>query len=188
MKNKKIRTLILALPPLAFALLYGGGYAAQFIRNYHIWTSAGGTPGGGTSPQMPSFAVGSCLKAIFTWPYGIAGALICILVFGLLLIMVMKMGYGEKGEYDKDRNFIYSNKGTYGTAGFMSRKEAEEVLQFIKYLLQAQSIIGMRYCLVETENSEENEKVINFYKNYGFTFLKIDHADEYQQLILRLNT
>lgn len=156
MKNKKIRTLILALPPLAFALLYGGGYVAQFIRNYHIWTSAGGTPGGGTSPQMPSFAVGSCLKAIFTWPYGIAGALICILVFGLLLIMVMKMGYGEKGEYDKDRNFIYSNKGTYGTAGFMSRKEAEEVLQFTSDLKKhSGTLLGMldgKYICVPDES------------------------------------
>ena len=41
--------------------------------------------------------------------------------------MVMRMGYSETGEYDKDRNFIYSKKGTYGTSGFMSEKEAEEI-------------------------------------------------------------
>ena len=45
----------------------------------------------------------------------------------LLIVMVMRMGYSETGEYDKDRNFIYSKKGTYGTSGFMSEKETEEI-------------------------------------------------------------
>lgn len=31
--------------------------------------------------------------------------------------MVMRMGYSDTGEYDEDRNFTYSAKGTYGTSG-----------------------------------------------------------------------
>ena len=117
--------------PLLFALLYGGGYAAQFIRNYSEWQSSGGVMGDGSSPKIPSFAIGECFGAMFTFPYGIIGILLCIAILGLLIFMVMKMGYGDKGEYDRSRNLIYSTKGTYGTAGFMPKKEVTEVLDLV---------------------------------------------------------
>ena len=117
--------------PLLFALLYGGGYVAQFIRNYNEWQSAGGTMGDGSSPATPRFAIGECFKAMFTFPYGIIGILFCISILSLLIFMVMKMGYGDKGEYDRSRNLIYSTKGTYGTAGFMPKKEMTEVLDLV---------------------------------------------------------
>lgn len=126
-KRKKLIVILLGLPPLLFALLYGGGYIAQFIINYNEWQNSGGTPGGGTSPPSPSFAIKDCFVAVFTMPYGIIGIVICVAVLALLLIMVMRMGYSETGEYDKERNFIYSKKGTYGTSGFMDEKEAEEI-------------------------------------------------------------
>ena len=116
---------------MLFALLYGGGYIAQFIRNYTEWQNSGAVMGDGTSPQMPTFAVGECFRAMFTMPYGIIGIAICVLVLGLLVFMVMRMGFGDKGEYDRDRNLIYSNKGTYGTAGFMPEKEISEVLDVV---------------------------------------------------------
>ena len=87
--------------------------------------------GDGSAPQIPSFAIGECFKAMFTFPYGIIGILICIAILGLLIFMVMKMGYGDKGEYDRTRNLIYSTKGTYGTAGFMPKKEVTEVLDLV---------------------------------------------------------
>ena len=117
--------------PLLFALLYGGGYAAQFIRNYNEWQHAGGTMGDGSSPVAPTFAIGECFKAMFTFPHGLIGIALCIGVLGLLIFMVMKMGYGDKGEYDRSRNLIYSTKGTYGTAGFMPKKEMTEVLDLV---------------------------------------------------------
>ena len=87
--------------------------------------------GDGTSPQMPTFAIGECFRAMFTMPYGIIGIALCVLVLGLLVFMVMRMGFGDKGEYDRNRNLIYSNKGTYGTAGFMPEKEISEVLDVV---------------------------------------------------------
>ena len=117
--------------PLLFALLYGGGYAAQFIRNYSEWQKTGGVMGDGSSPPMPSFAIGECFCAMFTFPYGLVGILICVLILGLLIFMVMKMGFGDKGEYDRSRNLIYSTKGTYGTSGFMPKKEISEVLDLV---------------------------------------------------------
>lgn len=127
-KSKKIVSILFGFPLITFTLLYGGGYIAQFIRNYSIWKEGGGIPGDGSSPVIPSFSVHSCLEAAFSLPYGIFGMLICIAVLALLIMMVMRMGYSDTGEYDRDRNFIYSRKGTYGTSGFMSAKEAEEVL------------------------------------------------------------
>ena len=87
--------------------------------------------GDGSSPATPTFAIGECFKAIFTFPYGLIGIALCIGVLGLLIFMVMKMGYGDKGEYDRSRNLIYSTKGTYGTAGFMPKKEVTEVLDLV---------------------------------------------------------
>ena len=126
MRSKKLKFLLL-IPPLLFAMLYGGGYIAQFMRNYSEWQSAGGTPGDGTSPLTPTIEIGECFKAIFTLPYGMVGIAVCIGALVLLLVMVMRMGYSDSGEYDKERNFLYSNKGTYGTSGFMSQKEMTEV-------------------------------------------------------------
>ena len=87
--------------------------------------------GDGSAPATPSFAIGECFKAMFTFPYGLIGIALCIGVLGLLVFMVMKMGYGDKGEYDRSRNLIYSTKGTYGTAGFMPKKEVTEVLDLV---------------------------------------------------------
>ena len=129
-KRKLLKT-IFALPPLVFALLYGGGYLAQFIRNYTEWQKAGGTPGDGTAPVTPTFAIADCFGAIFSFPYGMIGILICVGALVLLLVMVMRMGFSDSGEYDKDRNLIYSRKGTYGTAGFMPQKEISEVLDVV---------------------------------------------------------
>lgn len=112
-------------------MLYGGGYVAQFVRNYTEWQTSGATMGDGTSPVAASFAIGECFKAIFSFPYGLIGVALCVGVLALLIFMVMKMGYGDKGEYDRTRNLIYSTKGTYGTAGFMPKKEISEVLDLV---------------------------------------------------------
>ena len=141
-KHKRLIGILIALPPLLFSLLYGGGYIAQFIRNYNEWQSSKEISS--AAPQMPSFAIRNCLGAVFTFPYGMLGTLICLGALTLLLIMVMRMGYSETGEYDKDRNFIYSRKGTYGTSGFMNEEEAKEVFTLTSSLKnQTGTIFGM---------------------------------------------
>lgn len=76
----------------------------------------------------------TCLSSVFRPPYGVYGMVICIGLFALLLVMVMRMGYSEDGEYDEDRNFTYSAKGTYGTSGWMTRKEMDGVLDLVSDL------------------------------------------------------
>ena len=129
MKNKRKICLCLAVPLISFAILYGGGYAAQFIKNYKIWTSAGGTPGS-SSPVKPSLNAIACFKAAFSFPYGIIGCGICITAVLLLVFCLFRMGRSDGGVPDKERNFVYSNKGTYGTSGFMSEKEMKTVFNF----------------------------------------------------------
>ncbi len=73
----------------------------------------------------------ACLAAAFRFPYGLYGVMLCVAALAILVLMVMRMGYSDTGEYDRDRNLIYSSKGTYGTAGFMSKKEAQEVLDLV---------------------------------------------------------
>ena len=45
----------LFLLPISVCTLYAGGYAAQFIKNYQEWTSAGNFAGNGTYPQAASY-------------------------------------------------------------------------------------------------------------------------------------
>lgn len=152
--KKKLIKLLLPLPVAITALLYGGGYLAQFIYNYEVWQQNGGTTYGGTSPAFPSSDFLSCIRAAFRFPYGLYGVGICLVALGLLIVMVMRMGYSETGEYDSKRNLTYSNKGTYGTAGFMSKKEMKGVLDMVSDVRKHHGIIlgeldGQVVCLPE---------------------------------------
>ena len=129
--RKKLIKVLAILPFAIAALLYGGGYIGQFLYNHHVWQQAGGTLYSGTSPEFPDPGFLSCVLAAFRFHYGLYGVGICVAVIGILVFMVMRMGYSETGEYDRDRNLVYSNKGTYGTAGFMTKKEMKGVLDLV---------------------------------------------------------
>ena len=135
---------MIAAPLAVLSILYAGGYLAQFIGNYAVWQQGGGVPGDGTSPVMPTPDFFTCLTLVFRPPYGVYGVLICIGLFAILLVMVMRLGYSEDGEYDKDRNFTYSTKGTYGTSGWMNREEMDGVLELVSDLRgHPGTILGM---------------------------------------------
>ena len=128
-------------PIAILAVLYLGGYLAQFIGNYAVWKQEGGSPGDGTSPGLASPEVLVCLRAAVHPPYGIYGIFICIGLLAMLMIMVMRMGCSEAGEYDEDRNFTYSARGTYGTSGWMGQKEMAEVLDLVGDLRRCRGIV-----------------------------------------------
>ena len=135
---------MIAAPLAVLSILYAGGYLAQFIGNYAVWQQGGDVPGDGTSPVMPTPDFFTCLTLVFRPPYGVYGVLICIGLFAILLVMVMRLGYSEDGEYDKDRNFTYSTKGTYGTSGWMNREEMDGVLELVSDLRgHPGTILGM---------------------------------------------
>lgn len=61
-------------------------------------------------------------------------------------------GFGRKGTYDKERNLTYSDKGTYGTSGFMTDAEMQEVLELVGDIAKSRGVIlgklyGKAVCL-----------------------------------------
>jgi len=116
--------------PAIFAILYASGYVSQFIYNYQTWQATGAQMGDGTAPQFPSPNVLECLKAAFHLPYGFYGFLFVVVVIAVLVLFVMRSGRGDRGAKDNERNLTYSDTGTYGTAAFMSKKDAKKVLDF----------------------------------------------------------
>ncbi len=104
-----------------------------------MWQAAGGTFG--TAPEFPDSNFFACITAVFRWPHGLYGVGGCVAALGVLIFMVMRMGYSETGAYDRERNLIYSNKGTYGTAGFMTKKELKGVLDLVPNIRKHPGII-----------------------------------------------
>lgn len=159
--KRKLLKILITLPIATLALLYASGYLAQFIGNYALWQQGGGFPGDGTSPAMASPAFFTCLTAVFRPPYGVYGILICVGLFAALLIMVMRMGYNDTGEYDEERNLTYSAKGTYGTSGWMDRKEMSGVLELVSDLRRHRGTVlgcldGKAVCVPEETRLNSN--------------------------------
>ena len=100
MKAKKVLLLAISLPPLIAALLYGGGVIGQIISGYLTWQSSGGIPGDGTSPPRPILDFFRCIGSAFSFPYGVAGILICLIAL-VILIFFMRLNSGDGGAYDK---------------------------------------------------------------------------------------
>ena len=135
------------------AVLYGSGLISQFIYNYQTWQDSGGVLGV-SSPDLPDPAFFSCLRAVFRFPSGLIGLGVIIAGLAILILMVMRMGYDEAGGYDRARNFEYSNKGTYGTAGFMGKREMKDVVDVVSDIRKHHGIIlgeldGKVLCLPE---------------------------------------
>ena len=149
------------MPPAILALLYAGGYVTQFLKNYAVWQEAGGSPGDRTSPQMASAGFLQCLAAVFSFPEGLIGIGVCLTLLVILMVMIMRMGCSDAGEYDEDRNFTYSSKGTYGTSGWMSRKEMSGVLELAGDLRKHPGIVlgmldGKAVCVPEKSMLNRN--------------------------------
>ena len=162
--KKKITGLALLSAALP-AVLYAGGYLAQLFGNYAAWKEKGGSPGDGSSPKLASPDFMSCISAVFQPPYGVYGILLCAVLLILLLVLVMHLGYSDSGEYDRERNFIYSKKGTYGTSGWMGKKEAREIFDLTADLSGHHGVILGRMgdkAVVVPENTRLNRNMAVF--------------------------
>ena len=67
----------------------------------------------------------------------------------------------ETGNYDEDRNFIYSAKGTYGTSGWMTPQEMKTVLDLVPNVQKYKGIIlglqdGKAVCVPENTMLNKN--------------------------------
>ncbi len=151
--------------PLCTSLFYFSGYVTQFIYNYQTWTSAGNFAGNGSYPQMPSLHPEACLIALTKYPYNLYGFFLSLTAFGLLIVLMMRMGADRNGAVsDRERNLSYSTQGTYGTSGFMTPAEMHKVLILIDNVSKTQSIILGRMgskaiCLPEKTRMNRNVAV-----------------------------
>ena len=78
--------------------------------------------------------------------------------------MVMRMGFGRKGTYDRERNLTYSDQGTYGTSGFMTDAEMRQVLELVPDITGNRGVIlgkldGKAVCLPERTRMNRNVAV-----------------------------
>ncbi len=125
MKDKRKLGIALVCMLGFFLLLYLGGLFGQLLAGYEKWMREDGISGGMTMPKIqisPFF----CVQNAFT-DDGIKGTIgIVAAAAGITLYIVLNNRFGQ-GQHD-ERNFTYSKQGTYGTAGWMSRKEMQEVL------------------------------------------------------------
>lgn len=138
---KKKLAAILSIAVLIPTLLFTAGIVAQFILNTKEWQAAGGSYQ--VSPQLPSLKISAIIGALLTFPEGLMAiggvavgvALIC--VFGL------RLGWGTTGTTDRDRNLVIAGAGSYGTASFMSDREAEKCFEITTVSKTDQDILGM---------------------------------------------
>lgn len=157
----KVWKLPVLLPGVILPLLYAAGYVTQFFINYNRWLENGNSPGSTVSPGFPSPTIPACARALVIFPYNLYGVLLCLLLAGLLILMVMRMGYGDKLEYDRERNLKYSDQGAYGTSGFMTEDEMGKVLELIKDVRFTRGIIlgkldNTAVCLPEKTRMNRN--------------------------------
>lgn len=122
-------------------LLYGGGYIGQLLENYHAWSASGGVIGDGTSPELPQKQILYCISKAFTVS-GIKAIGLIMAIIGGLAFMAIFMGR-EGGNYDEERNFHYSEKGTYGTAGYLDIKEMKKLLEVSNIKHTKGTILGL---------------------------------------------
>lgn len=122
-------------------ILYVSGYLSQFLDNYAVWKEAGGVPGDGTAPAFPDKGIFSCFVAVFSLS-GLKIMLLLILAVILTVVVAVLGGRGSKGNYDAERKFYYSDKGTYGTAKFMEGKDMKGILDVTSISQTKGTILG----------------------------------------------
>ena len=110
MGNPKYRRLAI-LSGLLY--LYLAGILAQFLNNRYQWVP-------GKELYLPSVNPLKGLAMLFT-PFGVQ-ALLGLFFFTVIAVLLYFLFREDREgmKYDKERNFWYSQKGVYGTAGWMS--------------------------------------------------------------------
>ena len=153
MNNNRIRTIgiiIAAILGLA-ALLYLGGLVCQLLTEYQIWLASGGMQGDTRIGDIR-------LEPLFCWrqaltPSGLKYTGLVALIGGSAYTLVRLYDRFGSRDFD-DRNFSRSQRGTYGTAGWMGERELRVVLevaspQKARGIILGQNDRGSVICLPE---------------------------------------
>ena len=158
--NRKTK-LTAAVLIISVVAAYGTGIASQLI--YALLSWLGGDSGmggfGGLGQGLGGIITGvvsehdvtvfapldiGCPRAVFAallnTPYNLYGLIAVAVLSGLIVIFLMKNS-SVHGVMDNERNIIYSAKGTYGTAGWMTEDELHKELEVAKDLKRCDGTI-----------------------------------------------
>ena len=138
--KKKVAGAI-SISVLVPILLYVSGIMAQFIININIWKAAGSDYR--TSPGLPSLELSSVISALFHFPEGPISIGVVVIGVALLCIFGLRLGRDGGGTTDTERNLTISNFGSYGTAAFMSEREAKAYFDITSPAQTDLDILGM---------------------------------------------
>lgn len=124
--NKRRVAVAVSIILAVTALLYLGGVLGQLLTNYESWLARDGILGQIQMEPVDWNPI-TCFPAAFSLN-GLKGmALITVVVGGLIVYFKLQGRFGGK---DLDpRGFKTSSTGAYGTAGWMSEKEMQSVLE-----------------------------------------------------------
>jgi len=150
--NGKIKFVIVGLL-LVGLVVYGTGIASQLIYALLSWLGDDAGLGQGlagilagavteTEPVAP-LNIGhpqEVFTALLNTPYNLYGLVLVVLLAGVIVIFLMKNS-AVQGTMDNERNLVYSDKGTYGTAGWMTEDELHKELEVTKDLKRTKGTI-----------------------------------------------
>ena len=157
---------------------YGAGIISQLIYAFVNWLDDGAGLGQGLAGiisdavseaepmQSAPLNIGhpqAVFAALFNFPYNMYGLGVIVLFAGLIIIFLMRNNYVQ-GTMDNERNLIYSSKGTYGTAGWMTDSELHKELEVTKDLKHCRGTIlgelnGKVVCVPEDTMMNRNVAV-----------------------------
>jgi len=175
--NRKLKFLIAGLLILGLAT-YGTGIASQLVYALFNWLRGNAGLGQGLSGMLtgaiseaePIYTtplnIGrpyEVFTALFNFPYNLYGFVVIIFFAGIIVIFLRK-NTKVQGIYDSERNLIYSNRGTYGTAGWMTDEEMHRELEVTKDLKRTRGTIlgeldGKVVCVPEDTMMNRNVAV-----------------------------
>ncbi|WP_300607985.1 VirD4-like conjugal transfer protein, CD1115 family [uncultured Oscillibacter sp.] len=153
MNNNRTRTIgiIIAVILGLAALLYLGGLVCQMLTEYQVWLAEGGMQG---QAQIGDIRFGplSCWRRALTIS-GLKYTGLVALIGGSVYVLARLYDRFGSRDFD-DRNFARSQRGTYGTAGWMGETELRAVLevaspQKARGIILGQSDRGSVICLPE---------------------------------------
>ena len=156
--NRKIKITIAVLLLLGI-VTYGTGIASQLVYTSLRWLRdeirfEGGLTGmlldAIVEAETPNNSVLAAplnigqpryvFDALLNYPYNLYGMVVIAVFVGLIIIFLRKNNLVQ-GTMDNERNFVYSSKGTYGTAGWMTDKELHKELEVTKDLKHCRGTI-----------------------------------------------
>jgi len=153
--NRKVKFIIGGVLILGL-VTYSVGLASQLIYAFLGWLGGDRGFGQGLTGVIsgvateasdvtppPSLNIGhprEVFAALLNTPYNLYGLVVIALFAGLIVIFLRKNN-SVQGIMDNERNMVYSHKGTYGTAGWMTEAEMHKELEVTKDLKNCKGTI-----------------------------------------------